>query len=94
MTDRAAATKLCDLVGVREYGEGLFPVELWRTGPLGRLIIRAYNECGNNYTDVDLLDILKWLEKGPAPRIEISSLPRLCTEERRQLSDGDDSSRN
>jgi hypothetical protein len=25
-------------------------------------VIRAYNDCGNNFTDVDLLDLLAWVE--------------------------------
>jgi len=57
--------KICDLVGVAEYCDGL-PVELWRHGPTGRLVIRAYSECGHAYADVDLGDLLGWLESGPA----------------------------
>jgi hypothetical protein len=50
--------------GVREHGEG-FPVELRRDPRSGRLLIRAFNECGNNYTDVDLGDLVGWLQSGP-----------------------------
>lgn len=63
-------TELCDrpvqriatLDGVREYSEG-WDVELWRSRE-GRLIVRAYNEGHNNYTNVDLIDLLRWLS-GP-----------------------------
>jgi hypothetical protein len=48
--------KICDLEGVREYVEGA-TVELWRHPKNGRLVVRAWNECGNNYTDVDLFDL-------------------------------------
>ena len=50
--------------GVREYSDGLFPVELWRNAKTGRLVIRAYNERGNNITEVDLWDLLDWLQTG------------------------------
>lgn len=51
-------TKIAVLSGVREHTEGV-PVELW-VNSLGRIVIRAYNECGNNITDVDLMDLLDW----------------------------------
>ncbi len=51
------------MASVREYTEGLYPVELWRRD--GRLVIRAYNECGNNCTEVDLWDLQDWLVSGP-----------------------------
>jgi hypothetical protein len=50
--------KISEMTGVREYMEGA-PVELWRVG--GRLVITAWNECGNNCTHVDLLDAIDWL---------------------------------
>jgi hypothetical protein len=37
---------------------------LWRIGESGRLVIRAYNECGNNITEVDLWDLMDWLQTG------------------------------
>src|SRR6476661_5571493 len=55
--------KICDMAGVREHAEGL-TVELWRIGESGRLVIRAYNECGNNITEVDLWDLMDWLQTG------------------------------
>jgi hypothetical protein len=58
---------LCKMVGVREYGDRA-PVELVRWH--GRLVIRAWNECGNNYTSVDLLDLMKWLSIGPKSNSE------------------------
>jgi hypothetical protein len=61
-------TKICELVGVREYGEG-DPVELWRNETNGRLVIRAYNERQNNFTDVDLWDLLAKLSVGDTGRL-------------------------
>lgn len=54
--------KIAAMTGVREYGE-CDPVELW-INEGGRLVIRSYNECGNNCTDVDLADLLNWLKSG------------------------------
>ena len=68
MARPADDTKLCELAGVREYGGGE-PVELWRNDETGRLVIRAYNEGGYNCTDVDLLDLVDWLQAGPAQRV-------------------------
>ena len=48
--------KLATLSRVREYCEHE-PVELWLSST-GRITIRAWNECGNNYTDIDLIDLL------------------------------------
>lgn len=50
--------KISDMQGVREHTERAI-VELHRSNE--RLVVRAFNECGNNYTDVDLLDILDWV---------------------------------
>ena len=61
--DRPVHTKLCVMCGVREYAEGE-TVELWLNAR-GRVVIRSYNECGNNYTDVDLGDVLDWVRFGP-----------------------------
>ena len=46
--------------GVREYCEGM-NVKL-RADENGRLVIVALNEGGYNSTEVDLLDLLTWLE--------------------------------
>jgi hypothetical protein len=54
--------KIATMEDVREYAEG-YPVELWRNRE-GRVIIRAFNECGNNVTEVDLYDLLEWLSRG------------------------------
>lgn len=54
--------KLAAMVGVREHNEG-DAVELW-IDRSGRIVIRAYNECGNNCTNVDLRDLLDWLKSG------------------------------
>jgi hypothetical protein len=66
MPDRSASpeteekTFICEMEGVRELGEG-FPVQLYRDTVSGRLFIRAFNECGNNYTDVDFATLIDWL---------------------------------
>ena len=55
--------RICEFAGVREYVEG-DPVELWRSDDTGRLVIRAYNERRNNFTEVDLWDLLAKLSVG------------------------------
>ena len=55
--------KIATLDGVREHGEHE-AVELWY-GRAGRVVIRAYNEGGNNFTDVDLGDLLAWSSANP-----------------------------
>jgi hypothetical protein len=45
--------------GVREYCDGE-PVALVEAEN-GRLAVRAWNECRNNITDVDLLDVIAWV---------------------------------
>lgn len=55
--------KIAVMEGVREHTE-CEPVELW-VNETGRVVIRSFNECGNNYTDVDLRDILDWISTGP-----------------------------
>jgi hypothetical protein len=70
----AQEVKLATLEGVREYNERE-PVELWVRA--GRVILRAFNECHNNHTDVDLRDLLTWLQAGPElkdGRCEITAL--------------------
>lgn len=59
-----STTLVCELARVREHGEG-FPVELRRHTESGRLVVRAFNECGNNYTDVDFADLISWFRAGP-----------------------------
>lgn len=54
--------KIAVLAGVREHMEGS-PVELWLNDS-GRIVLRAYNECQNNCTDVDLDDLINWLRVG------------------------------
>lgn len=52
--------KVCDISGVRQYGNGNdFPIELWLNDS-GRLVIRAYNEAGYSGTEVDLYDLVNW----------------------------------
>ena len=50
--------KLANFPNVREHTEG-DPVELWLNSA-GRAVVRAQNERGNNFTDVDLFDLLSW----------------------------------
>ena len=54
---------LTTMTGVREYGSG-YAVELVRNQATGRLVIRAFNEGRNNVTEVDLFDLLDWLNCG------------------------------
>lgn len=61
-------TKLATLVDVREHTEGA-AVELWLKRS-GRVVVRAFNECGNNYTDIDLLDLLNWTKGNPLDGME------------------------
>ena len=65
---------IATLEGVREYAEG-FPVELWRDGKNGRLVIRAWNEAQCNCTDVDLWDLMDWLSSGPQVIVPSASEP-------------------
>jgi hypothetical protein len=57
--------KIAVMEGVREYGED-YPVELWRNDKTGRLVIRAFNEGNNNFTEVDLWDLIEWVQKNEA----------------------------
>jgi hypothetical protein len=66
--------KICDMVGVREYGES-DPVELWRNDENGRLVIRVRNEGGYSFTDVDLWDIIKWIQAGPGTGVVLVDGP-------------------
>jgi hypothetical protein len=63
---------LAVLAGVKEHAEG-YPVEL-RLASNGRIVIRAYNECGNNHTDVDLHDLVAWFREG-MPREVFGRVP-------------------
>lgn len=66
-------TKIATLDGVRELTEGE-PVELWMSDT-GRVVVRAYNECGNNYTEVDLLGLIEWSRNRGDESTRIPSLP-------------------
>ena len=46
--------------GVKEYAEGM-NVDLRKYN--GRLVISAWNQCGNDGTDVDLIHVLEWVQK-------------------------------
>jgi hypothetical protein len=56
--------KICEIIGVREHVERS-PVELWRNDKTGRLVVVALNEGGCSGTEVDLLDLIDWLQAGP-----------------------------
>jgi hypothetical protein len=60
-------TEICVMEGVREHDEE-FPLEFHRHSETGRIVIRCRNECGNNYTDLDLWDVIEWLRIGPRNR--------------------------
>ena len=64
VTGRPIETKIACLPGVREWMEH-DPVELW-INRAGRLVIKAWNEAGHNSTEVDVFDLLEWLELGNA----------------------------
>ena len=49
--DGTRETKIAVLADVREHREKL-PVELW-VDESGRIVVRAYDECGNRSTDVE-----------------------------------------
>jgi hypothetical protein len=61
-TEFPTETKIANLLTVREHCEG-DTVELW-LNRAGRLVVRAFNEYHNNHTDVDLGDLLSWLQTG------------------------------
>ena len=56
--------KICTMEGVREYA-GSDAVELWRNDENGQLVVRAYNEGGYSGVEIDLLDLVHWLQSGP-----------------------------
>lgn len=62
MSNRKLSVKVATMGSVREHTEG-FPVELW-VNSYGRVVVRSFNECMNNHTDVDLGDLLAWARSG------------------------------
>jgi hypothetical protein len=56
--DSDTETKIATMQSVLELSEG-DPVTLWDIG--GKTVIRAYNDYGNNYTDIDLNDLIAWV---------------------------------
>ena len=71
--------------GVREYSEGM-GVELTATEGIfdgnklekdwlgrGRIVIKAFNESGYNRTEVDLEDLMNWIDKN---KLKIKELKR------------------
>lgn len=59
-TNEYANIKIATLSSVREHNEG-DPVELWLVDN-GRMVVRCFNECGNNHTDLDLFELLGWVK--------------------------------
>jgi len=57
--DDAPIIQLAELEGVIEREEGV-PVELWMNGR-GHVFVRAYNEGGQCWTHVDVLDLYEAL---------------------------------
>ena len=68
-------TKICEMTGVREYGEG-DPVELHIDDVSGHLVVVAFNEAGHCATYVDLNDLIAWTRKGPHPGTVILDVDR------------------
>jgi hypothetical protein len=60
--DEFGDSKISTINDVIELNEG-YPVELWSVG--GVVVIRAYNEGGNRYTDVPLNKLAEVLRHGP-----------------------------
>lgn len=52
---------IAEMHGVRGSDTG-FPVQLFRDDETGRIVVRAINEGGYACTDVDLLDLISWLQ--------------------------------
>ena len=63
--------KLATLDSVREITEGE-PVELWLNDS-GHVVVRAWNECGNAYTEIDAIALMGalrgWTSRGDATEI-------------------------
>jgi hypothetical protein len=75
-TGRRITNKVATLADVRELTEGE-PVELW-IGETGKIVVRAYNEGRNNYTEVDLLGLLSW-SRGYGGNV--GGIPAVCATE-------------
>jgi hypothetical protein len=72
--DSMTEIKLAALIGVREHTEKE-QVELW-LNESRRVVVRCYNECRNNYTDLDLSDLLNWARNGNAELTSLSAPER------------------
>ncbi len=81
--------KICDMADVREYSES-FPVEFWRNDDTGRLTIIARNQGGFDCTNIDFLDLMDWLQRGPQQK----TFPHAYESMVLYIPDGTDSSRN
>jgi hypothetical protein len=80
--------KVCDMLGVREYSEGM-PVEFWFDEDQGRMVIIARNQAGYDCTSIDLGDLISWLQHGPS-----ATAPSISGESAAMLGgNGADSSR-
>ena len=69
--------RIATLTDVRG-GEIGFNVEL-RRDCSGRVVVRAYNEAGYNWTEIDLWDLVSWLKNGPELHRDTSTPIRVDT---------------
>jgi hypothetical protein len=77
--------KITEMMGVRS--DDAHPVELWRDQQSGRLVVRAYNDAGYSYTEIDLWDLIHWLQSGPRPDM-VTLNDEVCGAVRGHLSGG------
>ena len=69
--DDREGKKICDMKGVIEYtGDGHYQIELVKYTGTNTLVIRSYNECGNNHVDIDFDSIVEWIKLNPRPPLE------------------------
>ncbi len=66
---------ICDLDGVRG-GDAAFPVQLVLDEESERVMVRAINEGGYACADIDLLDLVLWLQKVAPDGVNINAVSR------------------
>lgn len=79
MTTGRLSTKIATLEGVRELTERE-PVEIWINAD-GVIAVRAYNECRNNYTEVELAGLIEWTRSGGVRGAWAGEISALCSAE-------------
>jgi hypothetical protein len=62
-------TVISEMRGVREYCEEA-PVTLIYDRRIGRVLVRAVNECGHNETLIDFVDLIRWMSEGRTARMD------------------------